>query len=147
MAAKKEVEEKDLENLITDVSSMDINALEQLRDEIEARISDKDIADRKANQKREDKITDFNDDRVSPFADYTVGTYDKCTVYSVYSRKAGHEILLTGNQVVGLFSDDNEAKKDFKNKYLGSDININGYRIKFLFALHTPGHRSVHSGE
>lgn len=68
-------------------------------------------------------ITDFTDKRVKPF--------DAKSVYTVFNRKNKTTSCLNGEQLASLFIADRAEYNSFNNKALGSETNVQHFRIFF----------------
>jgi len=81
------------------------------------------------------KITDFNDPRILPYtSNMGMKVHDSVLgrncVYTVYNKKTGASIILTGDKLTRLFDDDNESNI-FKAKRTGSSFGVRHYKVRF----------------
>lgn len=131
MASKKS-ENIDIINILKGLSPEERREISQ---QAESLVEDDEI-EQSLRVKNLVKITDFNDAKVLPYVSGAKenavhnSVLGKNCVFSVYNKKTGGSILLTGDKLTRLF-DDNDETNLFKAKKLGANFTVRHYKVRF----------------
>lgn len=107
-----------------------------IKDYLENKMSEEAIQHKKKPFKN-NKITDINDEKVILFDTHVDGRKVRSnSVFSVYNKKSGTEMLVRGSAVPCYFGMYDEEKLAYERKQYGARIEVNNYRILFKYAIH-----------